>query len=60
LSAYILGGLPIVFGGYLLMARGDYLHPLFHDPMGLVMLVMMAVLFVVGVFWLRKIVRVEA
>jgi tight adherence protein B len=59
LSAYILFGLPVVFALYLLSVRPGYVKPLFTDPIGLVMLVGMAILLTVGAFWLRKVVQVE-
>jgi tight adherence protein B len=58
LSAWILGLLPIVFGGYLLLVRPDYLRPLWTTTLGWLMLATAAGLFVVGVFWLRRVVRV--
>lgn len=59
LSAYILFGLPIVFALYLLAVRPGYLSPLWHDPIGWVLLGGMAILLTVGGFWLRKVVTVE-
>jgi tight adherence protein B len=59
LSAYILFGLPIVFALYLLAVRPDYLRPLYTDPIGIFMLVGMAILLTVGGLWLRKVVKVE-
>ena len=59
LSAWILGGLPPVFGIYLTMVRPEYVKPLFTDPLGLVMVGVSGALFAVGVLWLRKVVRVE-
>ena len=58
LSAWILGLLPVVFGGYLLLVRPDYLRPLWTTSLGWLMLLTAAVLFVIGVFWLRRVVRV--
>ncbi|HVF20998.1 MAG TPA: type II secretion system F family protein [Mycobacteriales bacterium] len=59
LSAWILGGLPPLFGMYLLLVNPTYIKPLFTDPIGLVMLAFMGVLLVIGVLWMRKAVRVE-
>jgi tight adherence protein B len=58
LSAWILGLLPVVFGGYLLLVRPEYLEPLWTTTLGWLMLLSAAVLFVIGVFWLRRVVRV--
>jgi tight adherence protein B len=59
LSAYILGGLPPVFAAYLLLVRRAYIRPLFHDPIGIFMLILLVVLISVGAVWLRKVVTVE-
>ena len=59
LSAYILGGLPVAFGLYLLLTRPDYLSPLITDPIGWILLGAMVILMVVGSFWMKKVVTVE-
>lgn len=59
LSAYILGGLPIAFGLYLLLTRASYLSPLVTDPIGWILLGGMAMLMVVGSLWMKKVVTVE-
>jgi tight adherence protein B len=59
LSAFILGGLPPVFTAYLLLVQPAYIKVLFTDPIGLALLVVMGVLFAIGVFWLRRVVKVE-
>jgi tight adherence protein B len=58
LSAWILGLLPLVFGGYLLLVRPQYLQPLWTTTLGWLMLVSAAVLFAAGVVWLRRVVKV--
>ncbi len=59
LSAYILGGLPIAFGFYLLLTRPEYLKPLITDPIGWILLGGMAMLMTVGSLWMKKVVTVE-
>jgi tight adherence protein B len=59
LSAWILGAMPPVFAAYLLMTRPGYVRPLFHDSLGIAMLLVAVGLMIVGVFWLRKVVKVE-
>lgn len=59
LSAWILGALPPVFATYLVIARPGYIAPLFTDPLGIVMLVLMLILMSVGVVWLSRIVKVK-
>ena len=59
LSAWILGALPPIFGTYLVLVRPSYISPLFTDPLGIVMLVVMLITMIVGVIWLARIVKVE-
>ena len=59
LSAWILGALPVVFAAYLLLARPEYIKPLITDPIGWVLLAMIAVFMVVGIVWMRQVVKVE-
>ena len=59
LSVWILGGLPPGFMLYLLMANPTYLEPLISTPIGFVMLGGMAVLLTAGIFWMKKLVKVE-
>jgi tight adherence protein B len=59
LSAWILGALPPLFATYLILVRPEYIKPLFTDPLGVTMLVVMVVLMGAGVFWLSRIVKVE-
>ncbi len=59
LSAYILGGLPVAFGFYLLLTRPEYLKPLVTDPIGFILLGGMAMLMTVGSLWMKKVVTVE-
>jgi tight adherence protein B len=59
LSAWILGGLPIFFFGYLAIARPEYLEPMLTNQLGWVMLGAAVVMMIVGAFWLKKTVKVE-
>jgi tight adherence protein B len=59
LSAWILGGLPPIFATYLILVRPTYIKPLFTDPLGVTLLGVMIVLMIAGVFWLRRVVKVE-
>ena len=59
LSAWIIGLLPFVFAVFLALVRPGYLSLLFTTSLGLVMLTVGLVLFIVGVVWLRRVVRVE-
>ena len=51
--------MPFIFGLYLLLVRRDYITPLYTDPIGIFLLVVLAVQLTVGGFWLRKVVKVE-
>lgn len=59
LSMYVLGGLPPLFVLYLLLTQGDYVRPLFTEPLGWLMLAAAGVLLGVGMLWMSKIVKVE-
>ena len=59
LSAYILGGLPVVMFGYLMMANRDFVRPLYTTLAGGLMLTA-AVLLIAGGGWIMsRIVKVE-
>lgn len=59
LSAWILGALPPVFGTYLVLVRPAYIKPLFTDPLGVIMLVVLLATMTAGVVWLSRIVKVQ-
>ena len=59
LSVWILGGLPPGFMAYLAMANPTYLKPMYTNPLGWVMLTVMGVLLTAGIFWMKKVVKVD-
>jgi tight adherence protein B len=59
ISAWIVGALPVVFTCYMLIVRPSYLRPLVSDQLGWMMLFGSTVLFLVGVFWLIRTVRLK-
>jgi tight adherence protein B len=59
LSAWILGGLPIVFTLYLLVARPSYILTLTKEPLGWLMIAGGVIFMVIGGLWMKKIVDVE-
>lgn len=59
ISALVLGSLPFVVLGALLVTSRDYLTPLVTEPLGFAMIGGAAVLMAIGMVWIRKIVRVE-
>jgi tight adherence protein B len=59
LSVWILGGLPPAFMGYLLLVNRSYIQPMFDSPLGWAMLILMAILLSGGIFWMKKVTKVE-
>ncbi|MCW2791180.1 MAG: hypothetical protein JWO76_278 [Nocardioides sp.] len=59
LSAWVLGALPPVFLLYLVMTNGDYVRPLFTEPLGWLMLAGATTLLGVGALWMSRLVKVE-
>jgi len=59
LSGWILALVPIVLFGMLWFIQPDYLPPLLQEPLGQKMVVAACVLMVIGIFWIRKIIRID-
>jgi tight adherence protein B len=59
MSAWILGLLPFGVGGMLLLINPGYVKPLWTDPTGKRMLWYALVMIVIGVMWLRKVIRIR-
>jgi tight adherence protein B len=59
LSVWILGGLPPGFLAYLGLANPSYVTPLFTSPLGWVMLTVMGILLTAGIFWMKRVFKVE-
>ncbi len=59
LSAWVLGVLPPGFMGYLLLAKRDYVMPMFTEPLGWMMLAGAGTLLSIGVFWMSRLIKVE-
>jgi tight adherence protein B len=59
LSAIILIILPFAIGTMIAIVNRDYLKPLVTTGAGLALLAVAAVLMVIGVFWMRAVVRVD-
>ncbi len=59
LSAIILGGLPPLFLGYLMLTKGEYVSVMFTRPLGWLMLGGGALILGVGIFWMSRIIKVE-
>jgi tight adherence protein B len=59
LSGIILGAMPFVMAGFLLLRQPAYLEPLYTTGMGLFMIGGALFLMIVGGLWMRKIVKIE-
>ncbi|WP_336922676.1 type II secretion system F family protein [Aquipuribacter sp. SD81] len=59
LSAWILGGLPVLFAAYLVLVQGDYVSTLWTEPLGIALSLVAIVLFVIGLFGLRWATKVD-
>jgi tight adherence protein B len=59
LSARVLGLLPVVAGGAISFLNPGFLNVLWQDPAGVTMLESVSVLMVIGVIWVRRIVRIR-
>jgi Flp pilus assembly protein TadB len=60
LSAWVLIGLPIALGMFMFFFRPGYMAPLVTNPFGVIMLIGGGLLFVIGIFWMSRVVKVEA
>lgn len=59
MSAWVLSCVPFVLGGLLMLIAPSYLPLLFEDPRGQKMLVLGASLMVLGMIWMRKLIRIQ-
>jgi len=59
LSAVVISLLPVIFIVIAVIARPQYLRPLYTTALGGLMLITASVLFVIGVIWLRQVTKVE-
>jgi len=58
-SIWILALLPFLVGAYIAKVNPGYLNVLFTNPAGQVMLAVAGCLLVLGIFWMKKIVRID-
>ncbi|QCX27141.1 type II secretion system F family protein [Nocardioides jishulii] len=59
ISAYVLGGLPPLFGLYLFLTQPGYINPMFESPLGWAMLGGAVLMLAVGAFWMSRLIKVE-
>jgi tight adherence protein B len=59
ISALVMGLLPLILGAILYMTAPDYIGTLFHNTMGLVFCGLSGLAAVIGVVWLKKLIKVD-
>ena len=59
MSAWILGLLPFAVGGMLVLVNPTYVKVLWTDPLGVNMLWTALVMIIIGVIWLKKVIRIH-
>lgn len=59
LSAWILGLLPFAVAGVILLINPDFMRVLWQDAVGLKMVGIALTMMVIGVLWMRKIIRIR-
>jgi tight adherence protein B len=59
MSAWILGLLPFAVGAMLLLVNPTYVMVLWTDPMGVKLLWTALVMIIIGVIWLKKVIRIR-
>lgn len=59
LSARILTALPIFIALFFILVRPTYVHPLFHERTGIIMLAVGIIELGVGIFWLSRLTKIE-
>ncbi|WP_198119110.1 type II secretion system F family protein [Massilia rhizosphaerae] len=59
MSAWILGLLPFAVGAMLLLVNPTYVMVLWSDPMGVKLLWTALVMIIIGVIWLKKVIRIR-
>jgi tight adherence protein B len=59
LSAVVVSLFPPVFGGFLFLTRRDYMRILWSETAGIVAICVAATMWVIGWFWLKKLVKIE-
>jgi tight adherence protein B len=60
LSAWILLALPIGMFFYLMLTNYDYVKLLWTTTLGLAMIIGSIVMMIIGIFWMRRVIRIEA
>lgn len=59
MSAWILAMVPFVLAGFISISSPDYLPVLFNDPLGQKIILGAFVMLILGILWIRRIIRFE-
>ncbi|MFH1331416.1 MAG: type II secretion system F family protein [Actinomycetota bacterium] len=59
ISAYILIVIPFAIAGFIVIAAPDFLAPLVETPAGKIAVVVGAVLMLIGIIWIRRLIRLR-
>ena len=59
MSAWVLGLLPFAVGSVISVVNPKYISTLFTDPVGLKMVAFGVVMIIIGVLWMRSIIRIR-
>lgn len=59
MSAYILMALPVGVGLFMRVVNPGYLEVFFKNPIGMVMLAVSCLLFIVGGFWMSRVIKIK-
>jgi tight adherence protein B len=59
MSAWILTILPFILGGVLAIVNCEFISTLWKDELGLKMIWFVAVLMVVGIFWMCRLIKIR-
>jgi tight adherence protein B len=59
ISALVLGSMPFLILGFLLLVNPDYVAPLFESPVGIAALIGSGLLLIIGLIWMSRIVKTD-
>jgi len=59
ISAWILIGVPLAIAAFILIVRPDFLTPLVETPVGRIGIAVGALLMIIGIFWIRRLIRLR-
>ena len=59
LSAWILALVPLVLFAVIWVITPEYLPPLLEDPFGQKLIIFACAMMVVGIYWMRRVIRID-